>query len=119
MIRRQRAAKPRKRCGRLSIPSESQEGQAKKSAVSFQCGLPSCGCVLSRKVDWRHCHPCELGLEKYATLTAERLLSAIEPNDKEGEPPLLPILDRYKPIGSTSAVNFNTTRPCHATVKSH
>ena len=54
-----------------------------------------------------------------AKLTAERLLSAIEPNDEEGEPPLLPILNRYKPIGSTSAVNFKTTRPCHATVKSH
>jgi type III restriction enzyme len=74
---------------------------------------------VSRKVDWRHCHPCELGLEKYATLTAERLLSAIEPNDKEGEPPLLPILNRYKPIGSTSDVNFKTTRACHATVNSH
>jgi hypothetical protein len=30
-------AKPRKRCGRLSIPWESQESQAKKFAVSFQC----------------------------------------------------------------------------------
>jgi type III restriction enzyme len=74
---------------------------------------------VNRKVDWRHCHPCELGLEKYATLTAERLLSAIEPNDEQGEPPLLPILNRYKPIGSTSEVNFKTTRPCHATVRSH
>ena len=59
------------------------------------------------------------GLETYARRTVERLVSAIEPNDDQGEPPLLPILNRYKPIGSTSAVDFLTTRPCVPTTKSH
>lgn len=72
-----------------------------------------------RKVDFRCCHPCELGLETYVQRTAERLRTAIEPDDSQGEPPLLPILNRYKPIGSTAEVNFKTTRPCRAASKSH
>lgn len=35
------------------------------------------------------------------------------------EAPLQPILNRYKPIGTTAEVDFKTTRPCHATVRSH
>jgi type III restriction enzyme len=73
----------------------------------------------TRKVDFHGCHACELGLEKYVVLTVERLIDAFEPDDAQGEPPLLPILNRYKPIGSTAEVNFKTTRPCHATVYSH
>ncbi|MHB8766339.1 MAG: PDDEXK family nuclease [Deferrisomatales bacterium] len=49
----------------------------------------------------------------------ERLIDAIEPDESQGEPPLLPILNRYMPIGSTGEVNFKTTRPCHGTQKSH
>ena len=48
----------------------------------------------------------------------ERLVDAIEPRTEEGEPPLLPILNRYKPIGSTAEVNFKTTRPCFVTTRS-
>jgi type III restriction enzyme len=33
--------------------------------------------------------------------------------------PLIPIPNRYKPIGSTAEVDFKTTRPCYATIKSH
>lgn len=71
------------------------------------------------KVDFHGENPCELGLDTYVTRVVERLLDAIEPNDEKGEPPLLPILNRYKPIGSTSEVNFKTPRPCVGTVKSH
>jgi len=71
------------------------------------------------KVDFRGVHPCELGLEKYVNRIYERLLSAIEPNDAEGESPLLPILDRYEPIGTTADVNFLTVRRCVGTEKSH
>lgn len=74
---------------------------------------------VARKVQWHGCHPCELGLETYARRTVERLIDAIEPNDEQGEPPLLPILNRYKPIGSTAEVDFKTTRPCYGTTKSH
>ena len=74
---------------------------------------------VAKKVDWRGEHPSELGLEKYVIRTVDRLVDAIAPNDHAGETPLLPILNRYKPIGSTQEVYFKTTRPVQATVKSH
>lgn len=72
-----------------------------------------------RKVNFNGCDPCELGLEKYVTRMVERLRDGIVPDDSEGEPPLMPILNRYKPMGTTAEVDFKTTRPCHATMKSH
>ena len=74
---------------------------------------------VERKVDFQGCDPCELGLEKYVMRMVERLRDAIEPDASEGEPPLLPVLNRYKPTGSTSDVNFKTTRPCFMTQHSH
>jgi type III restriction enzyme len=70
-------------------------------------------------VDFRGEHPCELGHEKYVTRLVERLLAAIQPDETQGETPLLPILNRYKPIGRTGEVNFKTPRPCHSTHRSH
>jgi type III restriction enzyme len=72
-----------------------------------------------RKVNFQNCDPCELGLEKYVKRMVERLRDGILPDESEGEPPLLPILNRYKPIGTTAEVDFKTTRPCHGTEKSH
>jgi type III restriction enzyme len=72
-----------------------------------------------RKVNFRGCNPCELGLETYVKRMVGRLIDAIEPDDEQGEPPLLPILNRYKPIGTTAEVNFKTTRSCFATMRSH
>jgi type III restriction enzyme len=60
-----------------------------------------------------------MGLEKYVKRMVERLRDSIVPDESEGEPPLMPILNRYKPIGTTTDVDFKTTRPCHATAKSH
>jgi type III restriction enzyme len=74
---------------------------------------------IRKKVVLNGCHPAELGLEVYAGQVVELLTAAIEPNDEAGEPPLLPILNRYKPIGSTDDVDFLTTRPCYGTIKSH
>ena len=74
---------------------------------------------VDRKVDFQGCDRRELGLEKYVMRIVERLRDAIEPNDEEGESPLLPVLNRYKPIGTTAEVDFITTRRCHATEKSH
>jgi type III restriction enzyme len=72
-----------------------------------------------RKVNFNGANECELGLEKYVKRMVERLRDGIVPDESEGEPPLMPILNRYKPIGTTSDVDFKTTRPCHATFKSH
>jgi type III restriction enzyme len=74
---------------------------------------------VERKVDFQNCHPCELGLEKYVQRMVERLRDGIVPDESEGEAPLMPILNRYKPIGTTSEVDFKTPRPCHATQRSH
>lgn len=74
---------------------------------------------VSRKVDFHGCNPCELGLETYVRRSVERLMDAIEPDDEKGEPPLLPILNRYKQTGSTAQVDFKTTKPCFQTQRSH
>jgi type III restriction enzyme len=61
----------------------------------------------------------EIYLEKYKQIIIERISDAIEPDAEAGEPPLLPIIERFRPIGSTSEVLFRTVRPCHGTTKSH
>jgi type III restriction enzyme len=71
------------------------------------------------KIHWRDCHPCELGLATYVERAVERLVDAIESDEAQGESPLLPLLNRYQPMGSTAAVDFKTVRPCYGTVKSH
>ncbi len=74
---------------------------------------------VEKKVDFRGENPLALAQERYVTLVEERLLAAIQPNETRGEVPLLPILNRYEPIGTSANVNFLTARPCHGTQKSH
>jgi type III restriction enzyme len=71
------------------------------------------------KIDWRGQHKSELGLERYVKTVVGLITQAIEPDDAEGEPPLVPILNRYKPIGSTAAVNFKTVKQVVGTTRSH
>ncbi len=63
--------------------------------------------------------PCEIGLQVYAERIVSLLLDAIQPDDTQGEAPLLPRLNRYRPICSTAAVHFKTVKPVVATQKSH
>jgi type III restriction enzyme len=58
-------------------------------------------------------------LSAYVERAAERMYDAIEPDDDQGEPPLLPMLNRYKPVDSTKEVDFKATRPCYIAIKSH
>lgn len=74
---------------------------------------------VSEKVDFRGVNPCELALEKYVRRIKERLLAAIMPDEQEGETPILPIPNRYKPIGTTADVDFTTKRNVHSTQRSH
>lgn len=74
---------------------------------------------VSQKVNFRGANPCELGQETYFRRVVERLLTAIRPSDEQGEAPLLPILNRYAPVGTTADVDFKTVRPCFATKHSH
>ena len=61
----------------------------------------------------------EIALLKYRQRIVERLTQAIEPDVEAGEPPILPIIERFRPVGSTSEVLFRTVRPCVGTTKSH
>jgi len=74
---------------------------------------------VATKVDWNGTDARELGLDRYVARIKERLIAAIQPDDAKGELPLLPLLNRFKPVGSTSDVDFTTTRPVHSTVRSH
>ena len=47
------------------------------------------------------------------------LIAAISPDDQKGETPLLPRLNRYKPIGSSASVHFKTVKPVQVTEASH
>jgi type III restriction enzyme len=61
----------------------------------------------------------EVALLKYKQHIIERLTEAIEPDVEAGEPPILPVIERFRPIGSTGEVLFRTVRPCVGTTKSH
>lgn len=74
---------------------------------------------VQRKVNFRDVDKRELGLEKYVSRMVGYLCDAIVPDASEGEPPLLPVLNRYKPIGTSTDVDFITTRPCRGTQKSN
>lgn len=74
---------------------------------------------VARRVNLNGVDPRELGLERYIQMTVQRLTESIKPDDSAGEPPLLPILNRYRPVGSTAGVDFPTTRPVTPAKKSH
>lgn len=70
------------------------------------------------RIEWNGCERQELALEVYARKMVERLTDAIQPDTASGEPPLLPVINRFRPHGSTTDVRFATTRACHPTFKS-
>lgn len=61
----------------------------------------------------------EAALLKYKQRIIERLAEAMEPDAEAGEPPVLPVIERFRPLGSTSEVLFRTVRPAVGTTKSH
>lgn len=74
---------------------------------------------VAKKVDFNGHNPCELGLDQYVHRIRDLLLAAIEPDESRGEAPILPRLNRYRPIGSTANVHFKTVKPVQATQRSH
>lgn len=74
---------------------------------------------IQKRVNFNGVDQRELGLDKYAKIVVERLRDAIHPDDSQGEQPLLPILNRYRPVGSTGGVDFITTRATVPSAKSH
>lgn len=71
------------------------------------------------KVDFRSVDKRELGLQRYYEQVVGRLMDAIRPDAGQGESPLLPILNRYQPKGTTADVNFTTVRPVYAASHTH
>ena len=71
------------------------------------------------RVDFNGLNPCEVGLQTYAQCIIGLLISAIIPDDRNGEAPLLPRLNRYRPIESTGRVRFMTVKPVQMTTASH
>ena len=71
---------------------------------------------VATKVDFNGQDKRELWLDTYKQLITERLCTAIEPAGENGLPPIVPILNRYQPFGSSADVNFTTTRPCQSTL---
>ncbi len=71
------------------------------------------------RVDFNGLHPSEVGLQTYAQRIIGLLIAGIAPDDGKGESPLLPRLNRYKPIGSTENVHFKTVKPVQMTGASH
>ena len=105
-----------------ALTESSQSGKAKLIRQSRTVLFPQVLRIVSEYVAQRvenPVHPCEIGLQTYAQRIVSVLLDAIEPDDARGEAPLVPRLNRYKPICSTGAVHFKTVKPVQATVKSH
>lgn len=71
------------------------------------------------RIEWNGVDKRELALVKYAQPLVELLTAAIVPDDARGEPPILPVIDRFNPWGSSADVTFSTQRECHPTMKSH
>ena len=74
---------------------------------------------IGERVVFNGLHHCEVGLQTYAQRIIGLLIAAIAPDDQKGETPLLPRLNRYKPIGSSANVHFKTVKPVQVTEASH
>ena len=61
----------------------------------------------------------DVALARYQADIAERIRTALRSVTPQGTPPILPVLDRYRPTGSTADVVFSTTRKVWATTRSH
>lgn len=101
------------------IGNQSAKVQLKSRQQLFPQVLEIVKKFVTTKIDFRGVDPREIALEIYAEQIVERLISAIEPDSTQGETPLLPILNRYKQIGSTSDVNFKTVKRTVFTSRSH
>ncbi|MEN9576213.1 MAG: hypothetical protein RL514_4068 [Verrucomicrobiota bacterium] len=99
-------------------PGKERLRRASRSAL-FPQVLRIVQSYVREQVEFNGLHPCEVGLQTYAQGIVGLLIAAITPDDTQGEAPLLPRLNRYKPIGSTGSVRFKTVKPVQVTGASH
>jgi type III restriction enzyme len=103
-------------------PTPKQAGTCgcnRASNCSRRCCASSTSTSTSQKGELQGRGPARVGLDIYVQRIVERFVAAIEPDEEQGEPPLVPILNRYKPLGTTAEVDFKTTRPCAPATFSH
>ena len=99
-------------------PRRTAAGGAGRAAL-FPQVLAVVEAYVRERVDFRGLDRCEIGLRTYAEQIVGRLLDAITPDEAQGEMPLLPRLNRYRPIGGAAAVHFKTARPVQPTEASY
>ena len=106
-----------------SLTDAAHPGKERLRRESRRTLFPRVLCIVQdyirERVDLNGLHPCDVGLQTYARRIVDLLVAAILPDDSEGEAPLLPRLNRYRPIGSTGSVHFKTVKPVQATIASH
>jgi type III restriction enzyme len=61
----------------------------------------------------------DLALAKYQAEVVERVRIALRSISMDGAPPILPVLDTYRPTSTTADVIFTTTRTTWPTTRSH
>jgi type III restriction enzyme len=61
----------------------------------------------------------EIGIELYRQPIIEKIIAGIEPDTDLGEEPILPRVNKERPLGSTDDVMFRTTKEVKSTRKSH
>ncbi len=98
---------------------EKQKFRLESRAALFPQVLCIVQSYIRERVDFNGLHPCEVGLQTYTQRIVGLLAAAIAPDDAKGEAPLLPRLNRYKPIGDTGSVHFKTVKPVQITGASH
>lgn len=106
-----------------ALTDAAQAGKEKLRAASRSALFPQVLRIVQeyvhKRVDFNGLHPCELGLQTYAQRIIGLLIAAIRPDERQGEPPLLPRLNCSRPIDSTERVHFKTVKPVQATCASH
>jgi type III restriction enzyme len=70
------------------------------------------------RIDWSGQRKQELAMEIYMKPLVSRLTDAIRPKGSDGKEQLLPVINRFRPWGSSDDVNFTTVRQCYPTQKS-
>jgi type III restriction enzyme len=103
-----------------SALAEAEDGKLRHSArhLLFPHVLGVVRRFREEKVDCHGVNPKEIGVLRYVEMATQRLTTAIRPLERSEEMRLIPRLERYRPIGSTSEVSFHTGRRCQQTFRS-
>ena len=105
------------------LTEATPKGQAKVRTGNRRALFPQVLRIVQKyfaeRVDLAGLNPCELGLQTYSERIVGLLTAAIVPDDAKGESPLLPRLNRSRPIDTTARVHFKTVKPVQATLASH